>query len=97
MKSIPKSEIVNIRYREKMKERKITLASVRVDYTKAAAELDILKYEVIESQRGESAFTKELLSSLISEGEAKCAELQRLFNYAQTAYDEGQAILKSLN
>lgn len=40
MKAIPKSEIVNARYREKMEERKIRLAAVKADYTKAAVELD---------------------------------------------------------
>lgn len=97
MKAIPKSEIVNIRYREKMEERKNLLRTVRADYTKAAAELDMLKAEVIKTLRGESSFTKELLSSLITEAEAKCAELQKLFEDAQTAYDEGQNVLKSLN
>ncbi|MDO4568747.1 MAG: recombinase family protein, partial [Clostridia bacterium] len=97
MKAIPKSEIVNVRYREKMEERKALLASVRANYTKATAELDMLKAEVIKALRGESAFTKELLSSMISESEAKCAELQSLFAEAQTAYNEGQAVLKSLN
>ena len=47
--------------------------------------------------RGESSFTKELLSSLIAESEAKCAELQKHLEDAKTAYDEGQTILDSLN
>lgn len=97
MKAIPKSEVVNIRYREKMEERKTLLRSVRADYTKAAAELDMLKAEVIKTLRGESSFTKELLSSLITEAEAKYAELQKLFEQAQADYDEGQIVLKSLN
>ncbi|MEA4955800.1 hypothetical protein SDC9_51428 [bioreactor metagenome] len=97
MKAIPKSEIVNIRYREKMEERKNLLRTVRADYAKAAAELDMLKAEVIKVLRGESSFTKELLGSLITEAEAKCSELQKLLEDAQTAYDEGQAMLESLN
>ena len=97
MKAIPKSEIVNICYREKMEERKNLLRTVRADFTKATAELDMLKAEVIKTLRGESSFTKESLSSLITEAEAKCAELQKLFEDAQTAYDEGQNVLKSLN
>lgn len=97
MKAIPKSEIVNIRYREKMEERKSLLHTIRADYTKAAAERDMLKAEVIKTLRGESSFTKELLGSLIAEAEAKCSKLQKHFEDAQAAYDEGQAILKSLN
>ena len=60
MRAIPKSEIVNIRYREKMEERKALLKSAKSDYAKAAAELDTLRAEVIKSLRGESAFPAEL-------------------------------------
>lgn len=97
MKAIPKSEIVNLRYWEKMEERKALLQSVRADYNKAAAELDTLRAEVIKSIRGESAFTQELLGSLISDSETKCLELQKRLDEAQAAYDEGQAVLASLN
>lgn len=97
MKSIPKSEIVNIRYREKMEERKALLQTVRAEYTKAAAELATLKGEVIKAIRGESTFSKELLGSLIEEAEVKCATLQKNMEEAQAAYDEGKTILAALN
>ena len=97
MKAIPKSDIVNIRYREKMEERKSLLHSVRAEYAKAAADLETLKGEVIKTIRGESTFSKELLSSLIAEAEAKCQELQESMKTAQAAYDEGKTVLASLN
>lgn len=97
MKAIPKSDIVNIRYREKMEERKNLLHSVRAEYAKAAADLETLKGEVIKTIRGESTFSKELLSSLIAEAEAKCQELQENMETAQAAYDEGKTVLASLN
>ena len=96
MKAIPKSEIVNARYREKMEERKRLLQGIRAEHAKAAAELDMLKAEVIKSLRGESAFSKDLLGSMVSEAEAKCTELQKRFEAAQTAYEEGQTVLQSL-
>lgn len=97
MKAIPKSDIVNIRYREKMEERKSLLHSVRAEYAKAAADLETLKGEVIKTIRGENTFSKELLSSLIAEAEAKCQELQENMETAQAAYDEGKTVLASLN
>ena len=97
MKAIPKEEIVNARYREKMEERKGLLRAVRADYTKAADELDTLKAEVIKALRGESAFSKELLGSMIADAETKCLELQKKLEEAQAAYDEGQAVMASLN
>lgn len=96
MKAIPRSEIVGIRYQEKMAERKNLLQSVRADYTKAANELDMLKAEIIKALRGESVFPKELLGTMISESEAKCAKLQKQFEDAQAAYEEGQSLLHSL-
>ena len=96
MKAIPRSEIVGIRYQEKMAERKNLLQSVRADYTKATNELDMLKAEIIKALRGESAFPKELLGTMISESEAKCAKLQKQFEDAQAAYEEGQSLLRSL-
>ena len=66
MKAIPKSEVVNIRYKEKMEERKSFLQSVRGEYAKAAADLETLKGEVLKTIRGESTFSKELLGALIA-------------------------------
>ena len=51
----------------------------------------------IKTIRGESTFSKELLSSLIAEAEAKCQELQENMEMAQAAYDEGKTVLASLN
>lgn len=84
-------------YREKMEERKALLKSAKSDYAKAAAELDTLRAEVIKSLRGESAFPQDLLSSLISDCETKCLEVQHTMEAAQAAYDEGQAMLDTLN
>ena len=47
--------------------------------------------------RGESAFPQDLLSSLISDCETKCLEVQHTMEAAQAAYDEGQAMLDTLN
>lgn len=97
MKAVPKSEIVNVRYKEKMDERRALLRSIRADYTKAAGELEMLRAEVIKSLRGESAFSQSLLGFLIADAETKCLEVQQQLEAAQAAYDEGQAVLASLN
>ena len=88
--------ICNLTYREKMEERKRLLQSVRAEHVKATAELDMLKAEVIKALRGESAFSKDLLGSMVSEVEAKCTELQKQFEAAQAAYEEGKTVLRSL-
>ena len=80
-----------------MDERRALLRSIRADYTKAAGELEMLRAEVIKSLRGESAFSQSLLGSLIADAETKCLEVQQQLEAAQAAYDEGQAVLASLN
>ena len=97
MRSVPKSEIVNARYRQKMEERKLLLQSVRAEHAKAASELDMLKAEIINVLRGESTFSKDLLSGMVAEAEAKTAALQEQLDAAQTAYREGQAVMDALN
>ena len=97
MKAVPKSEVVGVRYREKMEQQKALLRSVKADYTKAAAELDALKSEVVKAIKGESSFSKELLASLILDAERKCQELQAAFEQAQADYDAGEATLQALN
>lgn len=97
MKAVPKEEIVDARYRDKMKERKALLHTVKTEYTKAADELNMLKAEVIKALRGESTFSPDLLGSMVSESETKCLELQKQLDDAQAAYNEGQAVLASLS
>lgn len=97
MRAIPKSEIVGIRYQEKMKERKALLQAVRADYNKASADLAMLKAEVVKSLRGESSFSQDLLASLIAESETNCLKVKEQLDAAQAAYDEGQAVMASLN
>lgn len=97
MKAVPRSEVVNLRCNEKMEERRTLLHSVKAEYAKAADELATLRSEVVKSIHGESAFSKELLASLIAEAETKCAALQQDCEAAQRACDEGQTMLESLN
>ena len=97
MRSVPKSEVVNARYRQKMEERKLLLQSVRAEHAKAASELDMLKAEIINVLRGESTFSKDLLSGMVAEAEAKVTGLQEQLDAAQTAYKEGQAVMDALN
>ena len=97
MKAASKSEVVGVRYREKMKQQRARLRGVKADYTKAAAGLDALKSEVVKAIKGESSFSKELLASLILDAERKCQELQAALEKAQADYDAGEATLQSLN
>ncbi len=97
MRELPKEEVVNLRYREKMAERKALLRTLHRDHAKAAEELTMLKSEILKSLQGESTFPKDVLSSMVSEAKRKCADLQTQLTAAQSAYDEGQVVMASLS
>lgn len=97
MRTVPKSEIVNARYKDKMEERKRLLQSLRADYAEAAADLESLRGEVIKAIHGESSFSKELLGSLIAESETKCTKVQEQLERAESEYAEGKSLLAALN
>jgi hypothetical protein len=97
MWTVNKSEIVSQSYRDRMAERKALLESAKRDHAKAADELATLRAEVVKSIRGESSFSTDTLGTLIHEAEDKCAALEQKLKSAQAAYDEGQALMASLN
>ena len=96
-RTISKIEVINLRYQEKMRERKNLVDRTRKEYAKATDELNTLKREVVNAIRGESSFSTEMLSSLISEAGARCAELQDQYEAARVAYEEGKEVLEDLN
>ncbi len=96
MKTMPQSDIVGARYSKKMEERKTMLTKAKKDYSKAASELETLKAEVVRAIRGESSFSTDILSSLIRDAEAKCAELQKQLEETQAIYEDGQAVMERL-
>ena len=97
MWTVNKSEIISQSYRERMAERKALLESAKREHAKAADELATLRAEVVKAIRGESSFSTDTLGTLIREAEDKCAALEQKLKSAQAAYDEGQALMASLN
>ncbi len=78
MKGIPKSKIVSARYKKEVTDKKRRLADTEKEYNKALQKLSLLKAEVIKCLQGESAFSKDILSELITDSEKNCNELAKL-------------------
>ena len=97
MKAVSKEEVVSVRYHEKMCELESAEQSAKVDYAKAERDLVSLKDEVIKAIKGESAFSHELLNSLIAEAERRSQELHERCTAAQEASAEGKAVLDELS
>lgn len=97
MLTIPKSEIVNDCYQERMQERKAMMEAAGKAHEKASDELATLKAEVVRAIRGESAFDSAMLSGLIKDAEEKCACLLKQYEEAIVSFTEGQAVMDTLN
>ena len=87
MKSIPKSEVVNSGIKALQHEQESLYKTAQRKYTKAAADLAELKAEVIKAIRGESKFTSELLSELITAAEKEFVEIEATKNRAKQGLD----------
>ncbi|MGN0492926.1 MAG: recombinase family protein [Acutalibacteraceae bacterium] len=78
MKGIPKSKIVSARYKKEVTDKKRRLADTEKEYNKALQKLSLLKAEVIKCLQGESTFSKDILSELITDSEENCNELAKV-------------------
>ena len=72
--SLSREEIISNRFESTCAAKRIALESTKKDYEKAETELKNLKKEIIKSISGESAFSPEILNSVIQEQEAKCRD-----------------------
>ena len=80
MRSIPKSEVVNSGLMALQQELESRYKTAQREHTKAVEDITELKTEAIKAIRGESKFSSELLSELITQTDAKLAELATVRN-----------------
>ena len=57
----------------------------------------MLRAEIVKSIRGESPFDSVTLNELIQDANTKCAELLIQHEQAKVAYNEGKAVMESLD
>ena len=97
MRSISKDEVLRARYSEKISELESMLQAAKADYAKAERDLTSLKSEVLKAINGESAFSPELLNSLITEAEKRSHELLERYTASQHASAQSRAMLDELS
>ena len=88
MQSIPKNEVVTSSLVALKHEQEARYKVAQRDHAKAMKDVTELKAEVIKAIRGESKFTPELLSELISGAENELAENAVILNKAKRDLDE---------
>ena len=96
MKGIPKSKIVSARYKKEISDKKRRLTDTEKEYNKALQKLNLLKAEVIKCLQGESTFSKDILSELITDAENKCNELAQLSEAIKTELKQSEQLQTEL-
>ena len=96
MKGIPKSKIVSARYKKEITDKKRRLADTEKEYNKALQKLNLLKAEVIKCLQGESTFSKDILSELITDSEENCNELAKLRQKIETELKQSEKLQAEL-
>lgn len=83
MRSISREDLINQRFEEGIAEKQAHVELARKDCAAAAEDLAALKSEVVRSLRGQSAFSAEMLSGLITEAEEKYSDLKAVQDRAE--------------
>ena len=96
MKGIPKSKIVSARYKKEVTDKKRRLDDTEKEYNKALQKLNLLKAEIIKCLQGESTFSKDILSELITDTEKNCNELAKLLEKLETELEQSEDLQAEL-
>ncbi len=97
IKGVPKSTIINSRYKEELTVRKANLKRTQSEYAKELEKLNKLKAEVVKSIQGESAFSQSMLAGLVEDSEIKCESLKAQCEKAESEVESSKSLIKDLN
>lgn len=97
IKGVPKSAIINSRYKEELTVRKANLKRTQSEYAKELEKLNKLEAEVVKSIQGESAFSQTMLAGLVEESEKKSESLKAQCEKAELDVESSKSLIKDLN
>ena len=91
VRSLNRKEVVNACVSNDLNAKKAFLRKAQKDYEKAEKDLQRLKSEIVNALTGASAFSPELLNSVIQEQSQRCEELRNALNEAEKDYAESDS------
>ena len=97
IKGVPKSAIINSRYKEELTVRKANLKRTQSEYAKELEKLNKLREEVVKSIQGESAFSQSMLAGLVEDSEKKSESLKAQCEKAELDVESSKTLIKDLN
>lgn len=96
-RGVPKEDAINSKYTREMKRRHLRLSLLKYKYRKEIDNLDHLKSEVVKSIKGESSFSPDTLSELITKSEEECNRLSELCERAEMDANSMETLLKEIS
>ena len=97
IKGVPKSAIINSRYKEELTVRKANLKRLQSEYAKELEKLNKLREEVVKSIQGESAFSQSMLAGLVEDSEKRSESLKAQCEKAELDVESSKTLIKDLN
>ncbi len=97
MKGVSKTELVSARFQKELTDLRVHAETIKADHKKAAEKTALLKGEVIRCIQGESSFSRDMLSELITQAEAEEGALQKALAQAETELADTEALQKKLS
>ena len=97
IKGVPKSTIINSRYKEELAVRKANSKRLQSEYAKELEKLNKLREEVVKSIQGESAFSQSMLAGLVEDSEEKSESLKVQCEKAESEVESSKTLIKDLN
>ena len=91
VRSLNRKDVVNACVSNDLNAKKAFLRKAQKDYEKAEKDLQRLKSEIVNALTGASAFSPELLNSVIQEQSQRCEELRNALNEAEKDYAESDS------
>lgn len=91
VRSLNRKDVVNACVSNDLNAKKAFLRKAQKEYEKAEKDLQRLKSEIVNALTGASAFSPELLNSVIQEQSQRCEELRNTLNEAEKDYTDSDS------
>ena len=97
MKGISKSALVASRFERELADRKMQVEAVRAEFRKATEKTELLKGEVILCIQGQSSFSRDMLSEMISSAEAEKSQFRKALDKAEAEFSDAESLKAELS
>lgn len=97
MKGISKGALIASRLANELADRKAQIEVIRTEYRRAEEKTELLKSEVILCIQGQSSFSRDMLSEMISSAEAEKSQFRKALDKAESEFSDAESLKAELS